>query len=94
MDPTLNSLFQSGKISKEQYEFYVLFEINPLGKACKERLMMETFMDEPDKDEFGADGFAFFDGRRSVIRDIYRAIEKIKTLIKEMELRNDGNNTE
>ena len=79
----LEGLLKTQKISQEEFELYQLFQANELGRKCLERMTFDTFMDEPnDKDRSGV-GFAFFDGRRSVFRDIRRVILFVENKIKE-----------
>lgn len=68
-------------ISPGEYDTYMLYQVNELGRKSLERMMFDTFMDEPGgKDATGID-YAFFDGRRSVFRDIRRTIIKVEELI-------------
>lgn len=78
----LEELLKAGKISSEEFDLYMLFQVNELGRKCMDRMMLETYMDEPRDKEFNGVGFAFYDGRRSVLRDIRRAIFKIEDQLK------------
>ena len=84
----IEGLLTSKKITPGEADIYMLYQANELGRKCLERMTLDTFMDEPTEKEFGGEGFAFYDGRRSVIRDIRRTIIKIEILIKEAN--NDG----
>ncbi len=79
----IEKLLSAKKISPEEHDLYQLFQANELGRKCLDRMMYETFMDEPSDKEFSTVGFAFYDGRRSVFRDVRRAIIKIEHLLKE-----------
>lgn len=79
----MDELLESKKISQSDYDMYVLFQTNDLGRKCYQRMVDETFMDEPINKEFRGEGFAFYDGRRSVFRDIRRAIDRVTNILKE-----------
>lgn len=83
-DPVINDLMKSKRISTAEYELYCLYALNELGRKSLDRMMQETYMDEPSDREFNGVGFAFFDGRRSVFRDIHRAIHKVENKLKEL----------
>lgn len=82
----IDDLLSSKKISQEDYDLYVLFQTTELGRKCLDKMTYEAFMDEPNDKEYCEVGFAFYDGRRSVFRDIHRAIKFV-----EDKLRNDNN---
>jgi hypothetical protein len=86
----LDDLLAAKRISVEQYEIYILFHVNELGRKTLERMTMAYFMEEPQNTEFKGTGFAFYDGRRSVFRDIYRAINFVSKKLKEAEDDNLG----
>jgi hypothetical protein len=79
----IEELLKAKKIAPEEYDLYMLYQANELGRKCMDRMMHETYMDEPTDKEFNGVGFAFYDGRRSVFRDIRRAISKIEYFLKE-----------
>jgi|GEM_PF-1045306 hypothetical protein len=81
----IDDLLKLKKISQPEYDLYILFQTNELGRKTLDRMMQDTFMDEPSDKEFGGVGFAFYDGRRSVFRDIHRTILKVQYLIKELQ---------
>lgn len=76
----IEELLKANRISPEEHDLYMLFQANELGRKCFDRMVLETYMDEPADKEFNGVGFAFYDGRRSVWRDIYRAIAKVTAL--------------
>jgi len=84
----IEELLKAKKISQSEHDLYMLFQANELGRKCLDRMMQDSFMDEPTETEFGGVGFAFYDGRRSVFRDIHRALLKVEYFIKETQ--NDG----
>jgi hypothetical protein len=84
----IDDLLKIKKISQENYDLYVLFQVNELGRKCLEHMCFEAFMDEPSDKEFSETAFAFYDGRRSVLRDIRRAILYVEQCLKE--LNHDG----
>jgi hypothetical protein len=79
----IEELLKSKKISQEQFDIYQLFHINELGRKTLDRMTYFYFMEEPKEKEFIGEGFAFYDGRRSVFRDIHRIIFSINDIIKE-----------
>lgn len=79
----INELLEAKKITESEHDLYVLFQVNELGRKCLDRMMRESFMDEPLHTEFSGVGFAFYDGRRSVLRDINRALLKVEFVLKE-----------
>jgi hypothetical protein len=70
----IEALLQTQKITPEQFDMYMLFQVNELGRKVLDRMTHAYFMDEPAEKEFSGAGFAFYDGRRSVFRDIHRSI--------------------
>jgi thermostable 8-oxoguanine DNA glycosylase len=79
----INELLKSKKISPEEADLYMLYQATELGRKVLDRMMLETYMDEPREKEFNGVGFAFYDGRRSVFRDIRRALMNVEDKIKE-----------
>jgi len=79
----IEELLKAKKISPEEHDLYMLFQASELGRKCLDRMMHEAFMDEPGAKDFTGVGFAFFDGRRSVFRDVHRVIHKVTNYIKE-----------
>ena len=84
----IDDLLSSKKITPNEYKLYCLYRQNELGREVLDTAMLETFMDEPALTEHSGEGFAFYDGRRSVWRDIRRTILKVEQIIKEQ--LNDG----
>lgn len=80
----IDKLLKANKISPEDFDLYTVFQASELGRKVLDRMMQDTFMDEPNDREFKGVGFAFYDGRRSVFRDIHRAILRVQHQIKEM----------
>ena len=88
----LEKLVELKKITVEQMEDYILFATTELGRKSLNRMFKDTYMDEPStKDLFKGVGFAYFDGRRSLIRDIQRTINFVEAKLKEVE-NDDGRN--
>lgn len=77
---TIDDLLAAKKISIEDYEVYVLFETNDMGKRYLNRMVYKTFMEEPDPHLTRGVVFAYNDGRRSILRRINDTIEKINQL--------------
>jgi hypothetical protein len=79
----IEDLVKAKKISQHQYDLYMLFHATELGRKCLTRMTEEAFMDEPTAGEFSSTGFAFYDGRRSLLRDIHRAIDIVVDSLRE-----------
>lgn len=84
----IDELLKAGKISRFDYLVYALFQCNELGREFYDKMLLDTFMAEPDRMESGGIKLAFLDGRRSVFRDIHRAFFYVQEKMKE--LQNDG----
>ena len=70
----IDQLLKSQKIDQKAYEAYQLFQVNELGRKWLYQNMDGTYMDEPAEQDFSGVAFAFYDGRRALIRDIRRMI--------------------
>lgn len=79
----IDSLLAAKKISPEQHDLYMLFQASELGRKVLDRMTHAYFMDEPLEMEFKGVGFAFYDGRRAVFRDVHRAISFVNQQLKE-----------
>jgi len=79
----IEDLLKAKKISPEEFDLYMLFAANELGRKCLDKMLNDTYMDEPLEKEFSGVGFAFYDGRRSVFRDIRRTIINVENIVKE-----------
>jgi len=79
----IEELLKAKKISQAEHDLFMLYQVNELGRKVLDGMMLETFMDEPREKEFGGVGFAFYDGRRSVWRDVQRALLSVDKLLKE-----------
>jgi hypothetical protein len=87
----INELLKAKKISPEDADMYMLFQATELGRKVLDKMTLETFMDEPLGTDRKGVGFAFYDGRRSVFRDIRRALMNVQDLLKEVN-NDDGRN--
>ncbi len=88
----IDQLLQAKKIDQKQFELYQLFHLNELGRKCLAWLMEGTYMDEPTDTEFSGVGFAYYDGRRAVLREIRRAVLFVEEKLKEALY--DGSNSQ
>lgn len=79
----IDDLLRLKLIGQSDYDLYQLFQGSELGQRILQTLMHEAFMDEPNDKEFSEVGFAFYDGRRSILRDIHRTIIKVETILKD-----------
>lgn len=80
----IEELLKLKKISPEQFDIYMLFQANELGRKLLDRMTYHAFMEEPTDMEYSGEGFAFYDGRRSVFRDWHRTINLINEQLKEL----------
>jgi hypothetical protein len=83
---SLQRLLSSKVINLAQYDTYVLYEINELGREYLKNILESSFL---EKSEFGKmkDSYAWHDGRRSVWRDIKITILEIDRLLGEQDER-------
>lgn len=79
----IDELLRANRIDQKQYELYQLFQVNELGRKCLAWLMEGTYMDEPTAKEFSGVGFAYYDGRRAVLREIRNAVLFVEEKIRE-----------
>jgi hypothetical protein len=77
----VEGLINTGKISKKQGDIYYLFAMSDLGRSWLDGMTDLTFMEEPIKPI--ECGYAFLDGRRSLLRDIKKEIMLINHLLKD-----------
>lgn len=80
----IEEALKAKKITQGEHDLYMLFAVNELGRKCLDRMSKDSFMDEPVDKEFSGVGFAFYDGRRSVLRDIHRTLLSVENKIKEL----------
>lgn len=78
----LDDLLKEKKITRREHKLFTLFN-SELGYECLCTMMDETFMEEPIEGEMTGERFAFYDGRRSLLRSIKANLDKIRYLLKE-----------
>lgn len=81
----IESLLEAKIVSPKEFKLYQLFT-SPLGHECLNAMMMELFWEEPTEEYFTEAHFAFYDGRRSVLRGIKATIDKIEEYIHKQNL--------
>lgn len=82
----INELLKTKKITKGQYDIYLIFEANELGKNLFNQWVKKFLLSEDHTaGNFQESGFSFFFGRVSFVQDIFRDIEFVKTKLKELE---------
>lgn len=81
----LDELLKAKDILPEQYDVYVLFEASELGRKVLKSMIDHYFMEEPADMDYKGEGFAYYSGRQSVLREIRRTISFIQKKIKEHE---------
>lgn len=87
----IEDLLSVGKISSEQYEAYVLFEMSEMGRKWLKDRTMDVFMEEPAEAACHGEPFAYISGRASLLRNIHAIIEFVNKQLRELE--NDGSNS-
>lgn len=85
MSNKLDVLLSKQKISKEQYELFMLFSKKQGADFLRDQLLRIAMEESPTDTE---SGFSWSDGRRSVWRDIQNTIIYIHQLLEET----NGNN--
>ena len=73
----IEQLLETKKISPEEFKLYKLFS-SEIGNEVLKNMKEELFWEEPTEMTFTGESFAFFDGRRSVIRAICATISKVQ----------------
>lgn len=92
IDNYLQNLITQKKISYEQAKVYQLFACSELGVEWLREMTDATFMEEAPATNVTPHMVMFFDGRRSIMRDIKVLIKMVNHLIKELE--NDNGRSE
>lgn len=76
----IEELLDAKLISPQEFKIYRLFT-GELGSECLKTMMEELFWEEPSEDYFTETHFAFYDGRRSVLRGIKSTLDKVQQAI-------------
>ncbi len=76
----IKELLEAKKISPEEFKLYRLFA-SELGVEVLKNMKEEIFWEEPSDINFSGQTFAFYDGRRSVIRAICATLNKVQAII-------------
>jgi hypothetical protein len=79
----IEELLKGGKISPEDFDLYLHYQVSELGRKLLNQGTMNTFMEEPSEKDFTGERLGFNEGRRSVFRDIHLAILRVQQSIKE-----------
>jgi hypothetical protein len=77
----LDDLLVSKKITKEEYDIYVLFELSEMGKQYMNRMVHDSFMDCASPFDMRTEILAYGEGRRSIFREIKIIVENINNLL-------------
>lgn len=86
----IEQLLDAKLISPQEFKIYRLFT-SELGGECFRTMMDELFWEEPSEDFFTEAHFAFYDGRRSILRGIKATIDKVQAILNK-QLTPEGNN--
>lgn len=78
----LEDLVKAKIISPEDRDLYLTYKTSEAGNRHLMTWMHAVFMEEPARDIFTATGHAWYDGRRSIFRDIAKKIEIIENHLK------------
>ncbi len=89
MTENVSNLYKEGKIDKYDYDTYVLFELNELGREYLKNIIEMILLEEPA--ESRRDSYAWNDGRRSCWREIKSIINIVKLKLKDYENDRDKN---
>jgi hypothetical protein len=76
----LKSLLSSKKITEFEYQSYLIFCINDLGRSFLQNVTKMFFEEEPPSLKSEA-SFAWKDGRMSAWRDITQAVKLVQSLL-------------
>jgi hypothetical protein len=87
MSENLKALLLDGSITIYEYDNYVLFEMNELGKSYLKNVIESTFLEIPDDSGY-PNSYAMHAVRISVWREIKLIIIKVTHLLEKY---NDGN---
>ncbi len=85
----IEALVNAKLISPQEFKLYKLFA-SELGSECLNTMMNEMFWEEPNEEYFTEAHFAFYDGRRSVLRGIKANIDKVQAAINKNNLKDDN----
>ena len=77
----IESILDAKLITPKEFKLYKLFA-SELGCEVFKELQEELFWEEPDESIMTAGILGFYDGRRSVLRNIKLVVEKVDTIIK------------
>ena len=75
----IDGLLKLKKISPKEHKLFQLFNTE-LGHEVLADMMDESFMEEPLEEQMNGVIFAFYDGRRSLLRSIRATLDKINKL--------------
>ncbi len=81
----IEQLENAKMISPKEHKIYKLFT-GELGAECLRTMMDELFWEEPSEEFFTEAHFAFYDGRRSVLRGFKATIDKVDAYIRKQNL--------
>lgn len=88
MNDLATNLFREGKIDKQVFDTYILFESTELGRDFLKRMLEAIVLEEPPLHGEGT-AYAWQDGRRSVWRDIKNAINYVNEKMTESKEHDD-----
>lgn len=82
----IESILDAKLISPTEFKCYKLYT-SEIGSEVLRTMMDELFWEEPSEDYFTEAHFAFYDGRRSIVRGIKATIEKVTAIIAKQNLK-------
>lgn len=86
----IDTLLEAKLISPKEFKLYQLFT-SDLGRQVFTELKEELFWEEPTEEVMTEGVLGFYDGRRSVLRGIKTAIEKVEHMIHKQNLEAQSN---
>jgi hypothetical protein len=88
----IDELLSIQKITRQDYLIFSIFECTEHGRELLNKMLQDTYMEEPHAMDSGGIELAFIDGRRSWFRDVLRSLNFTKQKLKDEN--NDGSNPE
>lgn len=79
MSDKVTALYREGKIDKYEYDTFILFEGNDVGRNYLRNMFEAIVLEEPDHSK--SESYAWIDGRRSTWRQVKIVINMVNNLL-------------